>query len=158
MRLLGVDAGERRMGLAVSDPLGTIASPLRVIDRTECGDPIEEILREAAACEAEGIVVGMPLTLRGEMGPAAARIERFIEQLRERSSLPVYVVDERLTTKAAEHDMAGAGLSSRQRRGSVDKVAAALILQRYLDAHRAGAAPREHLNAPEVAARQSDEQ
>ncbi len=137
MRLLGVDPGERRIGLAVSDASGTIATPLRVIDCAEVGDPIDEIVAQAQAVGARGIVVGMPLTLRGEMGPAAQRVADFVQRLRERSHIPVHVMDERLSTAAAERDMAGAGIRGAGRREQVDKVAAALILQRYLDIEKA---------------------
>ncbi len=133
MRLIGVDVGERRIGLAVSDPLGTIASPLRVIDRRESDDPIAEILNETAILDAEGIVVGMPFTLRGEMGPAAQRIDEFVTELRERAGVPVHTIDERMTTATAERDMIGDGVSREERRQSIDKVAAALILQGYLN-------------------------
>ena len=133
MRLLGLDVGERRIGLAISDPLGTIASPLRVLDRKETTDPIGEIIAEAQALEVETIVVGMPLTLRGEIGPAAELMQEFVEKLRARSPIPVEIIDERLTTKVAERDMIRAGMSREGRRETIDKVAAALILQSYLD-------------------------
>ena len=131
-----MDVGERRIGLAVSDPTGMIASPLCVIDRQQTADPAGEIIAHAGELGAGAIVVGMPLTLRGEVGPAAQRMEQFVAALRERSPVPVEVIDERLTTAVAERDMIGAGVSGQARRGSVDKVAAALILQRYLDRER----------------------
>jgi len=133
MRLLGLDVGARRIGIAVSDPQGMIASPLRVLDRKETTDPIGDIITEAQRLEVEGIIVGMPLTLRGEMGPAAQLMQEFIDKLRARSPVPVETIDERLTTKVAERDMIDAGMSREGRRETIDKVAAALILQRYLD-------------------------
>lgn len=157
MRLLGVDPGERRIGLAVSDPLGTIASPLRVVDCRLTDDPIAEVLEAAQTAGAEGRVVGMPLTLRGEMGPAAQRVAEFVEQLRERSPVPVHVIDERLTSAVAERDMAGAGISAQQRRGTVDKIAAALILQSYLDRRAASAEAIHEDTAPQGAPEQVEE-
>lgn len=133
MRTLGLDVGERRIGIAISDPLGMIASPLRVLDRKETTDPIGDIIAEAQTLEVETIVVGMPLTLRGEIGPAAELMQEFVDTLRERSPVPVEIIDERLTTKVAERDMIGAGMSREGRRETIDKVAAALILQNYLD-------------------------
>ena len=133
MRTLGLDVGERRIGIAISDPLGMIASPLRVLDRKETTDPIGDIIADAQLHEVETIVVGMPLTLRGEMGPAAQLMQEFVDKLRERSPVPVETIDERLTTKVAERDMIEAGMSREGRRETIDKVAAALILQRYLD-------------------------
>ncbi len=139
MRALGVDMGERRIGLAVSDPSGLIASPLEVITREEGDDPVATILRRAEELAAEVIVVGMPVDLRGEMGPAAERMSEFVERLRERSPVPVETCDERLTSAAAARAMQEAGLTERDRRGQVDKVAAALILRTWLDRRRAGA-------------------
>lgn len=133
MRTLGLDVGERRIGIAVSDPLGMIASPLRVLDRKETTDPIGDIIAEAQIREVEAIVVGMPLTLRGGIGPAAKLMQEFVDKLRERSPVPVEIIDERLTTKVAERDMIEAGMSREGRRETIDKIAAALILQRYLD-------------------------
>ena len=138
MRLLGLDVGARRIGIAISDPLGMIASPLRVLDRKETTDPIGDIIAEAQTLEVEGIIVGMPLTLRGEIGPAAELMQEFVEQLRARSPIPVEITAERLTTKVAERDMLGAGISREERRESIDKIAAALILQRYLDGRERG--------------------
>jgi putative Holliday junction resolvase len=137
MRALGVDVGERRIGLAVSDPSGVIASPLGVIDRADDDDPVAQILRCAQELKAEVIVVGMPVDLRGEEGVAAQRMGEFVAQLRERSPVRVETCDERLTSAAAARAMREAGLSERERRGQVDKVAAALILQTWLDRARA---------------------
>ncbi|MEA3402704.1 MAG: Holliday junction resolvase RuvX [Armatimonadota bacterium] len=136
MRALGVDMGERRIGLAVSDRSGLIASPLEVISLEEGSDPIAEVLARAEELEVERIVVGMPINLRGEVGPAAEQMQGMVDELRRRASVPVETCDERLTTAAADRSMADAGLSSRDRRGQVDKVAAALILQSWLDSRR----------------------
>ncbi len=139
MRALGVDVGERRIGLAVSDPSGLIASPLEVLLRSPGDDAVGEIVARAEELGAEVIVVGMPVDLRGELGVAAQDMERFVEALRARSSAPVETCDERLTSVAAARAMREAGLTERDRRGQVDKVAAALLLQSWLDARRAEA-------------------
>ncbi|MGD9496635.1 MAG: Holliday junction resolvase RuvX [Armatimonadota bacterium] len=138
MRALGVDVGERRIGLAVSDPSGLIASPLEVMARDEGDDPIAAVLARAQALGAEVIVVGMPIDLRGEVGVAAQRMAQFVTHLRERSPLPVVTWDERLSSVGAARAMREGGLTERDRRGQVDKVAAALILQAWLDRRRCG--------------------
>ncbi len=135
MRLLGVDPGERRIGLAVSDPEGKVATPVGVIDRDDVEDAAGAVVARARELGAEGIVVGMPITLRGEVGPAARQVQEFVEELRAAGELPVTVCDERLTTAVAERAMLEADLSRRARREKVDKVAATLILQAYLDRH-----------------------
>lgn len=139
MRLLGVDPGERRIGLAISDEEGMIASPVGAIDRQEVADAAEAVIARARELGAEGIVVGMPVTLRGEVGPAALKVQEFVERLRACGEVPVTVCDERLTTVAAERALLEAGMSRRARRGKRDQVAAALILQAYLDRQRESA-------------------
>lgn len=138
MRVLGVDMGERRIGLAISDPSGLIASPLEVITVA----PDEEILgvlaRRAEELEVEQIVVGMPISLRGDEGPAAERMQAAVEALRKLTELPVDTCDERLTSVVAARSMQEAGLTERDRRGRVDGVAASLILQTWLDRRRSG--------------------
>ncbi len=139
MRALGVDVGERRIGLAVSDPSGLIASPLGVLTRDEQTDAVAEVLARAQEVGAQVIVVGMPIDLRGEAGVAAQRMGEFVERLRAAGPLPVEICDERLTSAAAARAMQEAGLTERDRRGQIDKVAAALILQTWLDRRRAEA-------------------
>ncbi len=136
MRLLGVDPGERRIGLAISDEEGRIASPVGVIDQQEVADAAEAVVVRAQELRAAGIVVGMPVTLRGEAGPAALKVQEFVERLRACGELPVVVWDERLTTVVAERALLEAGMSRRARRDRRDQVAAALILQAYLDRQR----------------------
>lgn len=136
MRVLGVDMGQRRIGLALSDPEGLFASPLRVIEREGGQADLEEIVRTARDYEAERIVVGIPINLRGEWAVAAQNVQQEIEQLRCLSHVPVEIVDERLTTAAADRSLASGGVGREARRGVVDKVAAALLLQTYLDKRR----------------------
>ncbi len=142
MRTLGVDAGERRIGLALSDASGLIASPLEVLTVAEGDDPVALVLDRARDVGAECIVVGMPIDLRGEVGVAAQRMNEFVTRLREASEVPVETCDERMTSVVAARSMQEAGLTERARRGQVDKVAAALILQTWLDLRRSGGETR----------------
>ena len=131
MRVLGVDWGEARIGLAVSDETGTIASPYKVIPND--GDAAKAVVNAAAVTGAEEIVVGYPLTLTGAEGPAAERVQNFARDVQSRVSVPIKLVDERFTTKAAEEKLRAAGASSERIKKTADAAAAALILQTYLD-------------------------
>jgi putative Holliday junction resolvase len=136
-RVIGVDPGRRRIGVA----LGTngVASPLEVIHRTSSLDAdLRRLVNLVDEWEATAVVVGLPLTLNGDHGPAAAAATTLAERLARLTSVPVEMHDERLTTVTAERAMVEAGLDGVQRRRSVDKVAAAVMLQSWLDA-RAGA-------------------
>lgn len=134
-RILGVDLGARRIGLAVSDPGGVIASPLGTIERS--GDAHKDrIAIVAAATEAEAVVVvvGLPKEMSGRMGPAAKAARAEVEALRVLApSLRFELVDERMTTVIAQRSLIGAGVKRRGRKQKVDKVAAAVILQSYLE-------------------------
>jgi len=141
-RVLGVDLGARRIGLALSDPLGVLAGPLTVLQRT--GDPAADhaaILREAAENDAAVIVVGVPLSLStGRPGPAALAALEEVAALAERAAaadppLAVETHDERLTTVTAQRSLATGGVRAKDRRALVDKVAAAVMLQAWLDGH-----------------------
>lgn len=137
MRALGVDPGTKRIGLAVSDLSGTIASPLLVLacSRSPRHD-LTEVARVARAEEAEVIVVGLPLNMDGSHGPAARAATRFAERLATVAGVPVELHDERRTTVTAEQALREGGLDGRARRQKVDKVAAAVMLQSWLDARR----------------------
>ncbi len=137
-RTLALDVGERRIGVAVSDPDGVIAQPLRVIERRGERADLARIAALVSEEAAGRVVVGLPLTLAGEAGLAARRVERFIEQLRKALAVEVVAADERLTTAAAERSLLEGGLRRERRRRVRDAVAAALILQGYLDRRRAG--------------------
>jgi putative Holliday junction resolvase len=139
VRLLGLDIGSARVGVAVSDPSGTVATPLTTLDgRTLSADP-RPLLRLVEDYEAAGIVVGLPLTLAGEEGPQAKTVRAVADGLAERTGLPVTMWDERLTTTQARRSLDEAGLSEREAKRAVDMVAASLILQSYLDANHSGA-------------------
>ena len=139
-RVLGVDLGARRIGLALSDPLGILAGPLEVLERT--GDPGADhsrILRAAAENEATTIVVGLPLSLStGRPGPAAQATLEEVAALAARAAaadppVAVQTYDERLTTVTAQRSLATGGVRAKDRRAKVDKVAAAVMLQSWLD-------------------------
>ncbi len=134
MRSVGVDLGSKRIGIAVSDSSGTIASPLLVIARgsshSQDHKKIQEIINEY---EAECVVVGMPLTLTGAVGPAARLAIDEIKEMTKSLTVPVHSHDERLTTKTANESMIEANMNAQARRKVVDKIAAAVMLQGWLD-------------------------
>jgi putative Holliday junction resolvase len=132
-RVLGVDLGSVRVGLAVSDPTGLLAQPLAVVPRDEATDAIVEQIAELGV---EAIVVGIPFNMDGSRGPAADEADAFAISLREVTGLEVTCWDERLSTVEAERSMRAGGKNARAQRGVVDKVAAALVLQAYLDSRR----------------------
>lgn len=133
MRLLGIDLGEKRIGIAVSDPGRIIAQPAGRIDRGPGAETVERLRAAVAEHEAGAIVVGLPLNMNGSEGPAARGAREFAESLRTGLGLPVVLWDERLTTAEADSLMRSAGLSRRARAERVDEIAAQRILQSYLD-------------------------
>ncbi len=130
---MAVDLGSKRVGLALSDPTGVIASPLRV----EPAEPVATLARRLAQVarevEAAEVVVGLPRTMDGGMGPEARAAKVLAHDLRQLCGLPVALVDERLSSRAAERSLLEAGLSRARRKQLNDEVAASLILQGYLD-------------------------
>ncbi len=136
MRVLGIDYGERRVGLAVSDPTGTIASPAGTLQRRRGKRPPIRALEEAArANDVEAIVLGLPLQLDGTENEWCAEVRQVGKTLTQRLGLPVHFVDERLTSVQAERVIRSMGLPKKQReqKTRIDESAAALILQRFLD-------------------------
>ena len=132
-RLLAVDYGERRIGLAISDPTGTIASPAgHIVRRAGKRPPIAEIIRRAEALEARGFVVGLPLDERGDDTPRAIEVRRIAAELGKRTGLSVQLLDERFTTAAALRAVREMGGSTRGRKGDVDALAATVLLQHAL--------------------------
>ena len=135
MRILALDPGSVRLGLALSDSAGSLAFPLEILQRDQ-GEAwlrhLAEIIRERGV---ELLVVGLPLSLRGERGPAAEEAEALAGRLREALPVPVVTWDERLSSAQVERTMREAGMSSRERRGAADAAAAAVFLQSYLDCH-----------------------
>lgn len=145
MRVVGIDLGTKRIGVAVSDPTRTLASPFTVIerrgDRAQDHKAIATVVEEA---EAERVVVGLPLSLDGSMGPAAQAAAAEADELAGVLSVPVETFDERLTTVTADKSMMERRMKADARRRVVDKVAAAVMLQAWLDS-RAGHPGRTHL-------------
>lgn len=140
MRVVGLDLGERRIGVAVSDRGGTLAVGHGVIERV--GDEPTDLAALAAVVaelEAERVVVGLPLSLDGSFGPAAQRAQAEAAALAETVQVPVDLIDERLTTTSATRSLAAAGVRGRARRRVVDEVAATIILQSWLDGQKAAA-------------------
>jgi len=136
-RLLAIDYGERRVGLAISDPTGTIASPAGVIvRRAGKRPPIAEIVRRAEALEARGFVVGLPLDGDGNETPRSIETRSLAGELSRRTGLSVELVDERYTTAAALRAVHEMGGSTRGRKGDVDALAAAVLLQQVLNRTR----------------------
>lgn len=135
-RVLAVDPGTVRVGLAISDPLGISARPLDVVEAAEA---VDRIARLCSEMDVDEIIVGLPVTEAGEEGEPARRARNLAAQLEARTGLAVTTVDERYTTRMAEKMMAEAGADSRSRRGNVDKVAAAVLLRGYLDRPEQGA-------------------
>ncbi len=136
MRLLALDVGERRIGVAVSDSLGILASPLTTINRSSEERDSRAVLDLAAEHEVGGIVVGIPYSLSGERGPQALAVERFRDALAARAGVPVIDQDERYSTVEAERLLRETGVEPSRDRARVDAAAAAVVLQSYLDAGR----------------------
>jgi len=138
MRVLGIDLGRRRIGLAISDPTGTLARPLTTLSvtGTAAGVVLREISRIAGEEDGlDAIVVGLPGHLDGSSSEETARVLKFIDSLRARMSVPVHTQDERLTSREAESRLAVREPDWRKRKKRLDAAAAAIILQDYLD-HR----------------------
>jgi putative Holliday junction resolvase len=138
LRVVGVDLGARRIGIAVSDPSGTIATPYSVITRS--GDAAADRRAIGAVVDevgAERVVVGLPLSMNGTVGPAARAALEEVEALSAVLTVPVEAHDERLTTVTANRSMISRGMKAPARRKVVDQVAAAVLLQAWLEGHRA---------------------
>lgn len=132
-RWLAIDYGERRIGLAVSDPTGTIASPVGVlVRRPGKRPPVAELARQAADLGATGIVLGLPLDGNGEETPRSAEVRSIGAKLEDRTGLPVRYVDERYTSAAALRAIRDMGGSTKGRKGDVDALAATVLLQHAL--------------------------
>lgn len=133
-RLLGLDVGTRRIGVAVSDELGLTAQPVLTLERKRNRrDDLRSLGRLARKFNAAGIVVGNPLRLSGEEGAQTIKAQSFAAELGELTGLPIYLWDERLTTHEAHHILYQAGHARQRHRHIVDQVAATLILQSFLD-------------------------
>ncbi len=132
-RILALDVGKRRIGLALSDPLGITAQGLETLERTNTREDYAALARIAEENAVSLIVVGHPMHLSGSEGRQADYVRRFAEGLRERAGLPVKLWDERLTSVEANRVLRGSGISIEKRARAVDRLSAVLILQSYLD-------------------------
>jgi len=134
MRILGLDVGERRIGIAISDPLNKIALPLSQIERT---DKLEETLQKieefTLQYRVERIVVGLPRNMKGEEGWEVKKVRSFVSSLLSRINIPLFFIDERFSTVLAERVLRKGKVSFSKRRQVKDKLAAVIILQSYLD-------------------------
>ncbi|MBD2844545.1 Holliday junction resolvase RuvX [Paenibacillus sp. IB182496] len=134
MRIMGLDYGDRRIGVAVSDELGWTAQGVGVVETSRSGREFDRLADLAREHEATEIVVGLPKNMNGTVGPRGEICIAFAQTLREKLQLPVHLWDERLTTVSAERTLLEADVSRKKRKLVIDKMAAALILQNYLDA------------------------
>ena len=135
-RVMALDVGGRRIGVALSDTTRVLASPLTTLR----AEPRERVLNEIAALvqrhEVVEVVVGLPLSLSGAIGPQAHLVQLFAERLKDVLTTPIHLFDERLTTVAAERMMLDLGMKPEQRKARIDEVAASIILQDFLDSKR----------------------
>jgi putative Holliday junction resolvase len=136
-RILAIDYGSRRMGLAVSDPLGITAQGLETLQRRNKRSDFAQLGRLIRQYQVQEIVLGNPLRMSGEIGPQAEKVAEFAEQLRQNFNLPVHLWDERLTSAEANRVLREAELSIEKRARAVDRMAAVLILQSFLQARSA---------------------
>lgn len=132
-RIIALDVGDRRIGVAVSDPLGMTAQPLETIERTSTERALARIADIVHSYQAWEVVVGMPYNSRGELTEQARKIERFAQRLADRVGVPVVRWDERHTTATAERVLLEADVSRDRRKQVRDKLAAAVLLQDYID-------------------------
>ena len=150
MRLLALDIGEVRIGVAVCDTLEIAAFPIGTVQRVgNLKRDVTAVADIAMEQEAEAIVAGLPLSLNGEIGPQAKRIQGFVQALKRAVNLPIVYWDESLTSVDAEEIMLAQGASRAKRRAMIDQMAAVLLLDSYLTHRRNTNAPRESLQIDE---------
>ena len=136
-RVMALDLGGQRIGVALTDALRVLASPLKTLRAQPRAAAIQQIAELIASNEVAELVVGLPLTLSGEVGPQAKLVQEFVEALRPQVSIPIHMVDERLTSVEAERMMVEMGIKRDQRKARIDEVAASLILRDFIEAGRA---------------------
>lgn len=134
-RTLGIDYGERRVGLAISDELGMMAMPLDILSVQSFKQVVRDVLSLCQEKQVAVIVVGLPLNMDGSRGPAVEAVERFVRELRQQDNRPVELWDERMSSRQVERMLIDSDVSRSRRKGLVDKLAAQVVLQSYLDAH-----------------------
>jgi putative Holliday junction resolvase len=133
MRILGLDIGDRRVGVAISDPVEIIATPLTVITRDDDNAALSAIMQLVDQYDVKRIVVGLPYSLDGSLGRQASKVKDFVDKLSQSTSAGIELWDERLSTVAVERLLRGAGNKKARERSRLDAAAAAFILQGYLD-------------------------
>ena len=141
MRVMALDVGDKRIGVAVSDALLLTAQSRPTVRRKDLTSDVETLRRFAMENEVHEIVVGQPFHMNGKESPQSQKVARFVDELRKVLDLPVIFWDERLTSFEAEQHLEQMGLNWRQRREQVDKIAAMIILQNYLDSRPRSANP-----------------
>lgn len=132
MRILGLDIGTKRIGAAISDPLGITAQSLKTIAREPFEESTEEIKKIISEFDVTELIVGLPINMNGTKGKGADEVVEFVERLKEKIDKPIKLWDERLTTMEAEKILIESDVSRKKRKGVKDKLAAQLILQSYL--------------------------
>ena len=132
-RLLGIDYGTVRIGLALSDPTGTLASPLPFLPNQSPQQVTQALSELIQSHQITALIIGLPRNMDGTYGPSAQKVRDFISQIQKDILLPITPIDERLTTAQASKQLAGIGLSQKELRKKVDSSSACLILQQYLD-------------------------
>ena len=133
MRILALDPGAKRIGIAISDELKLIAQPLEFVPAKPFADFLARLKQLVEQKEVELILVGMPRNMNGSYGPAALKVREFVAVLNDAVTIPIQTLDERLTSVQAHRFLTEAEVGGRQRKGKVDKSAAAVLLQSYLD-------------------------
>ncbi len=136
MRILGLDPGEKRIGVAISDPLGITAQGIDVLNISGQDEALRKVVDICRHYDVEKIVVGNPLNMNGSWGPAAERAALFAERLKEKLGLPVIMIDERLTSVSADKALLEGDMSRKKRRNIRDKLAAAMILETYISVQK----------------------
>ncbi|MGC8738196.1 MAG: Holliday junction resolvase RuvX [Candidatus Hydrogenedens sp.] len=135
-RILAIDYGEVRIGLAISDPLRIFAFPLMVIDLRKTTDfikTIQEIIKEK---EVKKVIIGYPLKMDGSEGIQTEKVKSFIEEIKGKINVDIEKIDERLTTTVAQRALTNIGVGQKKQRGIIDKIAAAKLLETYLELHK----------------------
>lgn len=136
-KILGIDYGEARTGLAVSDALGFLANGIGNIEERDINRLINKIAEKVTELSVEKIVLGNPVNMNGTLGPKAEKVAKLAERLKEKTGLPVVLFDERCTTMAAHQFLNETNTRGKKRKGVVDTLSAQIILQNYLDSNKA---------------------
>src|SRR5512138_3225232 len=136
MRILSLDVGDRRIGVAVSDPTGLLARPLTIIARKGVEADLEAIRKIVSEQDTGKVIVGLPLSLDGRVGEQAAKVQEFVERLKASLTVPLELCDERFSTATVKEQRAEVGARKKKRRAPDDAEAAAVILESYLDENR----------------------